>query len=107
MYMIDEVFEILSKNKLTSYKETVRNWVRKGVIQAEPLESRKKAIGSVWRRSKHTWGHATPRVPYLHGYFMFEGERIPFNKDFVGRNEQIIHALIEKIRLDKVNRKRK
>jgi len=38
---------------------------------------------------------------------MFEGERIPFNKDFVGRDEQIIHALIEKIRLDKVKRKRK
>ncbi|WP_233005453.1 helix-turn-helix domain-containing protein, partial [Exiguobacterium aurantiacum] len=42
MYTIDEAFEILSKNKLTSHKETVRNWVRKGVIQAEPLESRKK-----------------------------------------------------------------
>ncbi|MET2871863.1 hypothetical protein ABXV15_14440 [Exiguobacterium profundum] len=42
MYTIDEAFEILSKNKLTTHKETVRNWVRKGVIQAEPLESRKK-----------------------------------------------------------------
>lgn len=197
MYTIDEAFEILSKNKLTSHKETVRNWVRKGVIQAEPLESRKKGYriseealeqfikermpegwelypesvtkdardvvkneeeasyyvevdveaikerareemwyellgkfvfedyfvlkktevkaavehkryskefeAEVWERcSKHTWGHATPRVPYLLDYFMFEGERIPFNKDFGGRDEQIIHALIEKIRLDKV-----
>ncbi|WP_214818881.1 helix-turn-helix domain-containing protein [Exiguobacterium sp. s131] len=42
MYTIDEAFEILSKNKLTSHKEAVRNWVRKGVIQAELLESRKK-----------------------------------------------------------------
>ncbi len=42
MYTIDETFEILSKDKLTSHKETVRNWVRKGAIQAEPLESRKK-----------------------------------------------------------------
>lgn len=202
MYTIDEAFEILSKNKLTSHKETVRNWVRKGVIQAEPLESRKKGYrisedsleqfikermpegwelypesvtrdardvvkneeeapyhvevdvesikerareemwyellgkfvfedyfalkktevkaavehmryskefeAEVWERcSKHTWGYATPRVPYLLDYFMFEGERIPFNKDFAGRNEQIIHALIEKIRLDKVSRKRK
>ncbi len=202
MYTIDEAFEILSKNKLTSHKETVRNWVRKGVIQAEPLESRKKGYrisedsleqfikermpegwelypesvtgdardvvkneeeapyhvevdveaikerareemwyellgkfvfedyfvlkksevkaavehmryskefgAEVWDRcSKHTWGHATPRVPYLLDYFMFEGERIPFNKDFGGRDEQIIHALTEKIRLDKVKRKRK
>ena len=202
MYTIDEAFEILSKNKLTSHKETVRNWVRKGVIQAEPLESRKKGYriseealeqfikermpegwelypepvtgdardvvkneeeapyhvevdveaikerareemwyellgkfvfedyfvlkksevkaavehmryskefeAEVWERcSKYTWGCATPRVPYLLDYFMFEGERIPFNKDFGGRNEQIIHALIEKIRLDKVNRKHK
>lgn len=42
MYTIDEVFAILSQNKITTNKETVRNWVRKGVIQAEPLESRKK-----------------------------------------------------------------
>lgn len=42
MYTIDEGFEILLKDKLTSHKETVRNWVRKGAIQAEPLESRKK-----------------------------------------------------------------
>ncbi|MGL6103874.1 MAG: hypothetical protein ACRC00_11965 [Exiguobacterium acetylicum] len=42
MYTIDEAFEILSKNKLTSHKETVRSWVRKGTIQVEPLESRKK-----------------------------------------------------------------
>ncbi|WP_214891364.1 helix-turn-helix domain-containing protein [Exiguobacterium sp. s142] len=202
MYTIDEAFEILSKNKLTSHKETVRSWVRKGVIQAEPLESRKKGyriseealeqfikermpegfelypesvtgdgrdvvknedeapyhveidvtaikeqareemwyelLGKfvfedyfvlkksevkaavqhmryskefeteVWERClKHTWGHATPRVPYLLGYFMFEGERIPFNKDFGGRDEQIIYALIEKIRLDKVNERHK
>ncbi|WP_031424876.1 helix-turn-helix domain-containing protein [Exiguobacterium sp. NG55] len=202
MYTIDEAFEILSKNKLTSHKETVRNWVRKGVIQAEPLESRKKGYriseealeqfikermpegwemypesvkgeardvvkneeealyhvevdieaikerareemwyellgkfvfedyfvlkksevkaavehmryskefgAKVWDRcSKHTWGHATPRVPYLLDYFMFEGKRIPFNKDFGGRDEQIIYALIEKIRLDKSNERHK
>lgn len=54
-----------------------------------------------------TCGYTSPQVPYLLDYFMFEGERIPFNKDFAGRDEQIIQALIEKIRLDKVNRKRK
>ncbi|MEW8968918.1 MULTISPECIES: helix-turn-helix domain-containing protein [Exiguobacterium] len=202
MYTIDEAFEILSKNKLTTHKETVRNWVRKGVIQEEPLESRKKGYriseealeqfikermpegwelypesvtgeardvikneeeasyhvevdveaikeqvreemwyemlgkfvfedyfvlkqsevkaavehmrhskefgAEVWDRcSKHTWGYATPRVPSLLDYFMFEGERIPFNKDFAGRDEQIIQALIEKIRLDKVKRRHK
>ncbi|TCI50351.1 DNA-binding protein [Exiguobacterium sp. SH5S13] len=202
MYTIDEAFEILSRNKLTTHKETVRNWVRKGVIQAEPLESRKKGYriseaaleqfikermpdgwglypesvtgdvrdvvknedeaayhveidveaikeqareemwyellgrfifedyfvlkkseiraavehmryskefeAEVWARcSKHTWGHATPRVPYLLDYFMFEGKRVPFNKDFGGKDEQIIHALIEKIRRDRVQGKHK
>lgn len=201
MYTIDEAFEILLQNKITTNEETVRNWVRKGVIQAEPLESRKKGYRiseealkqfiskrmpkgwtfyapmsidpeqytgkhedespypieievtaikeqareemwyelldkfvfqdyfvlkksdikaavehmryskefekEVWERCReHTWGHTTPRVPYLLEFFMFEGERVPFDKDFSGMDEQIIHALVEKIRLDKVNGRR-
>ncbi|WP_214818882.1 hypothetical protein [Exiguobacterium sp. s131] len=77
-------------------------------VAVEHMRYSKEFEAEVWDRcSKYTWGYATPRVPYLLGYFMFEGERIPFDKDFVGRNELIIHALIEKIQLDKVNRQRK
>ena len=194
MYTIDEAFEILSKNKLTSHKETVRNWVRKGVIQAEPLESRKKGYRiseealeqfikermpegwelypesvtgdsrdvvknedeapyhaeidieaikeqgriEMWNRvaGRCLWeghleitrtmirnaiehrGHSKefgqfvwerclkdsaprkkPRVLYLVDAFLFEGERVPFDQGFDLKEEQIMHALIEHVRV--------
>ena len=196
MYTIDEAFEILSKNKLTTHKETVRNWVRKGVIQAEPLESRKKGYRiseaaleqfirermpegwemypesvtgdsrdvvknedeapyhaeidveaikeqgriEMWNRVAGRWlweghleitrtmirnaiehrGHSKefgqfvwerylkdsaprkrPRVLYLVDAFLFEGERVPFDQDFGIKEEQIMHALIEHVRVKK------
>lgn len=202
MYTIDQVFEILSAYKITTHKETVRSWVRKGVIQAEPIESRKKGyrvsekalrtfISSrmpegweffgplaehpeqtfekeeenvpryteldvkaikeqvreemwfelmskfifegyfvlkkadikaaiqhrrhskefgdfVWERClQHKMGYATPRVPYLLKYFKFEGERIPFDRTASEQDDQIIYALIESIRLKRVNGKYK
>lgn len=198
MYTVDQAFEILSAYKVTTHKETVRNWIRKGIIQAEPLESRKKGYrvseealrtflsdrlpedwelfgplaenpeqsvekdeknvpryteleveaikeqvreeiwftlmdkfiferyfvlkksdikaaiqhrrhskefgDFVWERcSKHKLGFATPRVLYLFGYFQFEGERIPFDRDFGELDEQIIYALIERIRIKRVS----
>lgn len=198
MYTINQAFEILAAYRVTTHKETVRNWIRKGIIQAEPLESRKKGyriseeslrmflssrlpegwerfgpltedmeqpVGGdngdvpryteqeveaikeqvreemwfklmdkfiferyfvlkksdikaaiqhrrhskefgdfVWERcSKHKLGFATPRVLYLFGYFQFEGERIPFDRDFGELDEQIIYALIERIRVKRVS----
>lgn len=195
MYTIDEAFEILSKNKLTSHKETVRNWVRKGVIQAEPLESRKKgyriseealeqfikermpegwelypesvtgeardvikneeeapyhveidiaaieergwikmwhqvagrwlwegdfeisrtmvrnAVAPrryskeleqlVWERClKDSAPRKKPRVLYLIDAFLFEGERVPFYKDSDIKEDQIMMALIEHVRMN-------
>ena len=195
MYTIDEAFEILSKNKLTSHKETVRNWVRKGVIQAEPLESRKKgyriseealeqfikermpegwelypesvtgdtrdvvkneeeapyhveidiaaieergrikmwhqvagrwlwegdfeikrtmvrnAVAHrryskefeqlVWERClKNSAPRKKPRVLYLVDAFLFEEERVPFHKDFDIKEDQIMLALIEHVRMN-------
>lgn len=194
MYTIDEAFEILSKNKLTSHKETVRNWVRKGVIQAQPLESRKKgyriseealeqfikermpdgwelypesvtgdvrdvvknedevpyhveiniaaieergridmwhqvagrwlwegdfeisrkmvrnAVAHrryskefeqlVWERClKNSAPRKKPRVLYLVDAFLFEGERVPFDKGFDMKEDQILQALIEHVRM--------
>jgi len=195
MYTIDEAFEILSKNKLTSHKETVRNWVRKGVIQAEPLESRKKgyriseealeqfikkrmpegwemypksvtgdarevvksedvapyhveidveaikeqgriemwhqvagrwlwegdfeisrrmvrnAVAHrryskefeqlVWERClKNSAPRKKPRVLYLVDAFLFEEERVPFHKGFDIKEDQIMQALIEHVRMN-------
>ncbi|MCT4783109.1 hypothetical protein, partial [Exiguobacterium himgiriensis] len=98
-------YELLGKFVFEDYFVLKKSEVKAAV---EHMRYSKEFEAEVWERcSKHTWGHATPRVPYLLDYFMFEGDRIPFNKDFGGRDEQIIHALIEKIRLDKVNRKRK
>ncbi|STO53267.1 hypothetical protein [Exiguobacterium aurantiacum] len=94
-------YELLGKFVFEDYFVLKKSEVKAAV---QHMRYSKEFEAEVWERcSKHTWGHATPRVPYLLDYFMFEGELIPFNKDFAGRNEQIIHALIEKIRIDKVN----
>lgn len=52
-------------------------------------------------------GYATPRVPYLIEYFKFEGERITFDRMASEQDDQIIYALIESIRLKRVNGKYK
>lgn len=96
-------YELLGKFVFEDYFVLKKSEVKAAV---EHMRYSKEFQVEVWERcSKHTWGYATPRVPYLLDYFMFEGERIPFNKDFAGRNEQIIHALIEKVRLDRVKGK--
>lgn len=42
MYNVDEVFEILKKNKITSHKESVRRWLRQGVIRGISPSTRKE-----------------------------------------------------------------
>lgn len=45
MYTVDEAFEILKRNKITTSKESVRRWLRDGVIEAAPPATRKQG----WR----------------------------------------------------------
>lgn len=48
MYTVDEAFEILERNKITTSKESVRRWLREGVIKANPPATRKQG----WRISE-------------------------------------------------------
>jgi hypothetical protein len=41
MYSVDEAFERLKHYKITTHKESVRRWLRQGVIEAKPPASRK------------------------------------------------------------------
>ena len=50
MYTIHEAFELLKHYKITSNKESVRRWLRQGVIQAKPPTSRKEG----WRIPKES-----------------------------------------------------
>lgn len=42
MYTIHEAFDVLQSYKITSNKESLRRWLRQGVIQANPPTSRKE-----------------------------------------------------------------
>lgn len=41
-YNVDEVFELLKVNKITTHKESVRRWLRQGVIKGISPSSRKE-----------------------------------------------------------------
>ena len=41
-YNVDEVFQLLKANKITTHKESVRRWLRQGVIKGIPPSSRKE-----------------------------------------------------------------
>ncbi|WP_332698902.1 helix-turn-helix domain-containing protein [Halalkalibacter lacteus] len=42
MYSVDEAFELLKQYKITTHKESVRRWLRQGVIKAKAPISRKE-----------------------------------------------------------------
>ncbi|MCM3576279.1 helix-turn-helix domain-containing protein [Mesobacillus subterraneus] len=42
IYNVDEAFEVLKANKLTTHKESVRRWLRQGLIKGIPPTSRKE-----------------------------------------------------------------
>jgi hypothetical protein len=42
VYNVDEAFEVLKANKLTTHKESVRRWLRQGLIKGTPPSSRKE-----------------------------------------------------------------
>ncbi|QWC25138.1 hypothetical protein KJK41_22175 (plasmid) [Bacillus haikouensis] len=42
IYNVDEAFEVLKANKLTTHKESVRRWLRQGLIKGTPPTSRKE-----------------------------------------------------------------
>jgi hypothetical protein len=42
IYNVDEAFEVLKANKLTTHKESVRRWLRQGLIKGIPPNSRKE-----------------------------------------------------------------
>ena len=184
MYELEELFEILKRNKITTNKESVRRWLRQGKIvgtkgagskkngwqvSEEALESFLKdrlpenedskpednktivvlsdaeqeqlreegrqeildrlAANNIWegrfvfkkksitdcldhkrmenpslrayilnRILEHKRGYATPGVVYLLDTFNFEGNRLNFDTDFSGREEQIVFSLIEYLR---------
>lgn len=170
-YDVNEAFDLLKANKITTQKESVRRWLRQGTIQGITPASRKEGwlireddlntfISSrlpndnnttsdakeairaemwgeivnkhifenfiepkrkqvkaciehlglskdfeqyAWKRvSKHTRGHRAPRIPYLLDAFLFEGKRIRFNENYEALEEQILYALVEHLRQEKV-----
>lgn len=176
-YDVNEAFELLKINKITTQKESVRRWLRQGTIQGIEPNSRKEGwlireddlntfINSrlpndhnttndvketdqeamraemwgeivnrfifegaiqpkrkqvkdcvehlglskdferyAWERiANHTRGHRTPRIPYLLDAFLFDNKRIRLDEKYTTLEEQILYALIEHLRQERVGR---
>ena len=59
----------------------------------------------VWKRiSDQKLGYRTPRIPYLLDAFFFEGERILLDDNYGVLEDQILFALIEVLRKEKVSK---
>lgn len=182
-YTVNEAFQLLKNYKITSHKESVRRWLREGIIKGTSPRSRKEGwtiqendlmdfirsrmpdegfsdsfnttnvlkeeaqsrirtemwwelvrknifeyfievkktqvracvehIGYsktfedyVWQSIKQNKrGYATPRIPYLLEAFLFDGRRLLMDKNYENKDEQIIFAVLEYLRQQKVNKK--
>lgn len=179
MYNVDEAFDILKKLKITTNKESVRRWLRHGVITGIPPSSRKEgwkitkdelnafiqkripehyttnvvkndaknikeqARSEMWVElaNKNIWedsveikksrlheciehrgyskeledavwdachktkrGYSKPRVPYLLDAIGFDGKRILLDTNFESIEEQIVFAIIEYVRKQRVGK---
>jgi hypothetical protein len=73
-YTVDEAFEVLKANKLTTHKESVRRWLRQGLIKGTPPSSRKEG----WKISAESLNE-------------FMKQRLPntVTKDVVNENPEI------------------
>ncbi|TCP18022.1 hypothetical protein EV207_1731 [Scopulibacillus darangshiensis] len=171
IYNVDQAFMLLKQYKLTTHKESVRRWLRNGILKGIPPQSKKggwhikeadlwvfirertpdvdpqprkdpEAIRSaMWweivrknifegfieikksdvktcieqnRQSKaferDVWenlrqnkrGYMTPRIPYLLDACLYDGQRIKMDNNFSETKDQILFAVIEHLRQEKV-----
>lgn len=59
-YTVSEAFTLLKQNKITSHEESVRRWLRLGVIQGIPPETRQEG----WRiREEDLYAFIQSRIP--------------------------------------------
>lgn len=81
-YTVPEAFELLRKNKITSHEESVRRWLRQGIIRGIPPETRKDG----WRIREHDlYVFIQARLP----------ENIPYNDSYTttdAKDEENIRA---------------
>jgi hypothetical protein len=71
VYDINKTFDVLKKYKITSNKESVRRWLRKGVIKGIKPTSRKEG----WKvREEDLFEFIKERVPSFDAFLELEGE---------------------------------
>lgn len=60
LYSVEEALQLFTRYKITSHKETIRRWLRGGVLQGIPPTSRKEG----WMiQEDHLYGFIKSRVP--------------------------------------------
>lgn len=92
--------------------ELARKFIFEGYIEPKKKDvqaciehkGHSKAFGDhAWNViSQQKLGHANPRIPYLLDAFLFNGKRIRIDENFGELKEQILYAVIESIRIEKV-----
>lgn len=106
-----DVEAIKEQGRIEMWNRVAGRWLWEGHLEItrtmirNAIEHRghSKEFGQfVWERYlKDSAPRKRPRVLYLVDAFLFEGERVPFDQDFGIKEEQIMHALIEHVRVKK------
>lgn len=94
-------WELVSKNIFESMLEVKKNQVRECVSHLRMSEEFESYAWDIIQAHKH--GYATPRIPYLLEAALFDGQRIALDATYEAKEEQIIFAVLEYIRKQRVN----
>lgn len=79
--------------------------IKKSMLHAciEHRHRSKEFEAEVWQRCiENSKSYKKPRVNYLLEAFYFEGKRLLFDENFADREEQVIFAIMEHVRLNRI-----
>lgn len=94
-------WELVSKNIFEGMFEVKKAQVRECVAH---LRMSDEFESYAWNTMQaHKRGYATPRIPYLLEAALFDGQRIVLDETYETKEEQIIFAVLEYIRKQRVN----
>ncbi|WP_298830036.1 hypothetical protein [uncultured Planococcus sp.] len=93
-----EIFYRLAANHIWEGRFVFKKKFITDCLDHRRLENRSLRAYILNRIMEHKRGHATPGVVYILDTFDFEGNRLKFDSDFSGREEQIVFSLIEYLR---------
>lgn len=95
-------FEIVKKNIFEGFIEIKKSMLKECV---EHKRFSDEFFHYCWERlNQNKHGYAVPRIPYLLDSFLYDSKKIKMDPAFESLEEKILFALIEYLRIQKINR---